>query len=125
LLLPTVIGIPIIFFAFDIEAVKLAIILIIVSVISIFCTIFLLESTIEKVFMLIKLHKLEKVSIVSHLAASVSHEVRNPLTVTKGFIQLLKAKYHDTEDRKYFELALDELKAAETIIRGSKLTALN
>jgi two-component system sporulation sensor kinase B len=31
----------------------------------------------------------EKLSVISQLAASISHEVRNPLTVVKGFIQLL------------------------------------
>ena len=33
--------------------------------------------------------KAEKLKMVSHLAASISHEVRNPLTVSRGFIQLL------------------------------------
>ena len=37
-----------------------------------------------------KLIKMEKMEIVSQLAASISHEVRNPLTVVKGFTQLLK-----------------------------------
>ena len=33
--------------------------------------------------------KAEKFQMVNHLAASISHEVRNPLTVSRGFIQLL------------------------------------
>jgi two-component system, sporulation sensor kinase B len=114
--LPTLIGIPIAFFVLDAESVKVAIFLIIVSLISMICTIYLLESTLEKTYMMIELHKMEKESIVSHLAASVSHEVRNPLTVTKGFIQLLRDKYSHTEDKVYFELALEELKNAEIII---------
>ena len=36
-----------------------------------------------------KLIKAEKLQMVSHLAASMSHEVRNPLTAVRGFIQLL------------------------------------
>lgn len=114
--LPTIIGMPIVFFFLNVESVKAAIFLLIVSLIGMICTIYLLENTIEKTYMMIELHKMEKESIVSHLAASVSHEVRNPLTVTKGFIQLLKDKYSDTEDRVYFELALEELKNAEVII---------
>lgn len=114
--LPTIIGMPIVFFFLNVESLKVAIFLVIVSLIGMICTIYLLENTIEKTYMMIELHKMEKESIVSHLAASVSHEVRNPLTVTKGFIQLLKDKYSDTEDRVYFELALEELKNAEVII---------
>ncbi|MCA1065673.1 HAMP domain-containing histidine kinase [Rossellomorea aquimaris] len=33
--------------------------------------------------------KFEKMQVVSHLAASMSHEVRNPLTTVKGFLQLI------------------------------------
>lgn len=113
---PTIIGIPIAFLVLDVESVKVAIFLVIVSLIGMICTIYLLENTIEKTYMMIELHKMEKESIVSHLAASVSHEVRNPLTVTKGFIQLLRDKYRDTEDKDYFELALEELNNAEMII---------
>ena len=46
----------------------------------------------DAVLMRSKLIKMEKMEIVSQLAASISHEVRNPLTVVKGFTQLLKHK---------------------------------
>lgn len=36
-----------------------------------------------------KLLKAEKIEIVSHLASSISHEVRNPLTVVRGFLQMI------------------------------------
>lgn len=42
----------------------------------------------DAVLMRSKLIKMEKMEIVSQLAASISHEVRNPLTVVKGFTQL-------------------------------------
>lgn len=34
--------------------------------------------------------KSDKIEVVSQLVMSVSHEVRNPLTVTRGFLQMLK-----------------------------------
>ena len=43
--------------------------------------------------------KAEKLQMVNHLAASISHEVRNPLTVSRGFIQLLSEET-DPEKRK-------------------------
>ncbi len=115
-ILPFLIGIPFAYYLIGAEAVKLSILLIVITQLSIFCCIYIMENTIEKIRMVIELHKLEKETIVSHLAASVSHEVRNPLTVTKGFLQLLKEKYKDTEDQPYFTMALDELKNAEMII---------
>ena len=35
-----------------------------------------------------KIQNSEKLSVIGHLAASIAHEVRNPLTTIKGFIQL-------------------------------------
>lgn len=62
--------------------------------------------------------KSDKIEVVSHLAASVSHEVRNPLTVTRGFLQMLKDP-SIAEDKRIFYLntAIEELDRAETIIK--------
>jgi two-component system sporulation sensor kinase B len=55
--------------------------------------------------------------VVSQLAASISHEVRNPLTVVKGFIELLKDPDLPGDVREqYFQFVTTELKSAETII---------
>jgi two-component system, sporulation sensor kinase B len=62
-----------------------------------------------------QLHKAEKFSIVSELAASIAHEVRNPLTVVRGFIQLAQEKI-DLQEKKYLRTAIDELDRAEHII---------
>ncbi|MBC6973359.1 HAMP domain-containing histidine kinase [Bacillus sp. Xin] len=64
-----------------------------------------------------KLVKMEKMEIVSQLAASISHEVRNPLTVVKGFTQLLKTPDLSQESREqYIEHILGELNRAQVII---------
>ncbi|MED0827000.1 HAMP domain-containing sensor histidine kinase [Bacillus pacificus] len=61
--------------------------------------------------------KLIKMEIVSQLAASISHEVRNPLTVVKGFTQLLKTSNLTPESRdKYIDHILEELNRAQEII---------
>ncbi|GAA3322791.1 hypothetical protein GCM10020331_044080 [Ectobacillus funiculus] len=53
--------------------------------------------------------------IISELAASVAHEVRNPLTVVRGFIQLFQ-RAEDIKNKEYLELVLTELDRAEHII---------
>ncbi|HDR7385896.1 sensor histidine kinase [Bacillus toyonensis] len=71
----------------------------------------------DAVFMRSKLIKMEKMEIVSQLAASISHEVRNPLTVVKGFTQLLKTPNLSPESRdEYIEHILEELNRAQEII---------
>jgi two-component system, sporulation sensor kinase B len=59
----------------------------------------------------------EKMEVVSHLAASISHEVRNPLTASRGFMQLLEQHHLPLEKRKeYIRIAIEELDRAEAII---------
>ncbi|QHS22509.1 sporulation kinase [Virgibacillus sp. MSP4-1] len=61
----------------------------------------------------------EKVDAVSQLAASVTHEVKNPLTTVKGFLQILHEKdYISDKDQSYLRLSIDELERAEFIIRN-------
>ncbi|RUT30587.1 sensor histidine kinase [Paenibacillus zeisoli] len=62
-----------------------------------------------------ELQRSEKMEIISELAASVAHEVRNPLQVTRGFLQLLAEK-QQTQDKIYLNMALDELDRASGII---------
>ena len=62
-----------------------------------------------------ELERNEKLKIVSQLAASVAHEVRNPLTVVKGFLQLMSESVDDKK-KGYLSIALSELERAEFII---------
>ena len=63
-----------------------------------------------------KLIKAEKTQMVSHLAASISHEVRNPLTASRGFIQMLGEDIPGEARNKYAQIALQELDRATEVI---------
>ncbi|OAH59612.1 MULTISPECIES: sensor histidine kinase [Bacillaceae] len=64
-----------------------------------------------------EIRKFEKLKTVSELAASISHEVRNPLTVTKGFIQLLRdPDLTEGEKKLYINFSMEALNKAEATI---------
>lgn len=78
----------------------------------------LFETIIQNFYLLKRVIKAEKLEVVSHLAASISHEVRNPLTTTKGFLQLLRDDEISREKRdEYIKISLDELDRATNIIK--------
>ena len=54
--------------------------------------------------------------MVNHLAASISHEVRNPLTVSRGFIQLLSEETDSEKRKEFVDISLQELDRATDII---------
>ncbi|GAB3066592.1 ATP-binding protein [Virgibacillus ainsalahensis] len=55
----------------------------------------------------------EKMSVAGQLAAGIAHEIRNPLTSMKGFLQLLQAGVKGNEE--YYNIMLDEIVKMETI----------
>ncbi|MGZ4164410.1 MAG: PAS domain-containing protein, partial [Tumebacillaceae bacterium] len=46
----------------------------------------------------------EKLSIAGHLAAGIAHEIRNPLTAIKGFVQFIKSS--ENPKPEYFDIML-------------------
>ncbi|MEH7180196.1 HAMP domain-containing sensor histidine kinase [Neobacillus vireti] len=59
----------------------------------------------------------ERLKTTGQLAAAVAHEIRNPLTVVKGFLQLFEQDSSFSDDRKgQFSLMIDELNTAEQVI---------
>lgn len=55
----------------------------------------------------------EKLNVAGKLAAGIAHEVRNPLTVVKGFIQLMREQ---TDKKTYFDIIQSEVDRIEIIL---------
>lgn len=60
--------------------------------------------------------RLERLNVAGQMAAGISHEVRNPMTTVRGFLQLLKAKEEYKKDTEYFDLMIEELDRANSIM---------
>ncbi|MHB8125753.1 MAG: ATP-binding protein [Desulfitobacteriaceae bacterium] len=63
----------------------------------------------------IEMARLDRLNLIGEMAASISHEVRNPMTTVKGFLQLLKNK-QESRDKEYFDLMIEELDRANSIL---------
>ncbi len=61
--------------------------------------------------------KTEKLSAVGQLAASVAHEIRNPLTSVKGFIQLLEKDENFSTKTPFLSIMLSEIDRMDAIIK--------
>ncbi len=80
--------------------------------------IFMAEHIKNQHLLLLRLIRSEKAEVASHLASSISHEVRNPLTASRGFLQLLSESSDIPEKEKaYIDLAISEIDSADHIIR--------
>ncbi|WP_409302978.1 ATP-binding protein [Peribacillus sp. SCS-155] len=76
-----------------------------------------IENVNEQVMIRDELQRADKLNVISQLAASVAHEVRNPMTSVRGFLQLIsKDENLHASQRDYIRIALDELSHAQSII---------
>lgn len=63
-----------------------------------------------------EMQKLDGLNLIGQMAASIAHEIRNPMTTVRGFLQLLGSKAGLKEFEAYFELMVEELDRANSII---------
>jgi two-component system, sporulation sensor kinase E len=69
----------------------------------------------EKKEMEEQLRKSDTLNVVGELAAGIAHEIRNPMTALKGFIQLLQSSIKE-DFSMYFNVITSELQRIESII---------
>lgn len=60
--------------------------------------------------------RMDQMNLVGEMAASIGHEVRNPMTTVRGFLQLLGESNNFDKYRNYIPLMISELDRANQII---------
>jgi len=68
----------------------------------------------ELEFLRNEIGNLERLKLVGQMAASIAHEIRNPLATIRGFVQLLQ-KERET-GKEYYNIIIEELDRANSII---------
>lgn len=63
-----------------------------------------------------ELARLDRLNLVGEMAAGIGHEVRNPMTTVRGFLQLYRNKEAFIQYKGSFDLMIDELDRANSII---------
>jgi two-component system sporulation sensor kinase B len=79
--------------------------------------VFIINNLDKQIYYYKHIQSAERLNVVSQLAASVAHEVRNPMTSIKGFLQLIKKENNlNASQHKYINISLSELDRAEAVI---------
>lgn len=60
--------------------------------------------------------RLAQLNLVGEMAAGIAHEIRNPMTSVRGFLQLLGDKEECSRYKNYFDMMISELDRANSII---------
>ncbi|WP_455565874.1 ATP-binding protein [Paenibacillus dendritiformis] len=67
---------------------------------------------------------MERLHLVGQMAASITHEIRNPMAVIRGFMQLIQEKSPDNM-KDYYRIVMDEIDRANGIINDFLALAQN
>jgi len=60
--------------------------------------------------------RLDRLNLIGEMAAGIGHEIRNPMTTVRGFLQFLGAKKACAGYKDFFDLMIEELDRANAII---------
>lgn len=90
---------------------------IVINILTVLLSLYLIEGMIERFKMKEKIHRAEKFMVTCELAASIAHEIRNPLTTVYGFMQMFsKNEISETQKDDYLQVMLMELERAQLVI---------
>lgn len=80
------------------------------------CILSFVHDLTERKQMEIEISRLDRLNLVGEMAASIGHEIRNPMTTVRGYLQLLRENPAYIDDLECMDLMLEELDSANEII---------
>lgn len=63
-----------------------------------------------------EINHLDRLHLIGQMAASICHEIRNPMTAVRGFLQMLGQQDKFAEEKEVFALMIEELDRANGIL---------
>lgn len=63
-----------------------------------------------------ELSRLERLNLIGQMSAGIGHELRNPMTTVRGFLQMLGNNESDSKKLEYYTVMIEELDRANSII---------
>lgn len=80
------------------------------------CRLSILKDISEKKRYELEIARLDRLNLVGKMAASIGHEIRNPMTSVRGFLQMFNAQENTSDKKVYYDLMIEELDRANAII---------
>lgn len=88
----------------------------IIKISDIVCRILAFQDISAKKEMEANIARLDRLNLIGEMAAGIGHEIRNPMTAIRGFLQMLSQKDEYANDLMFFDLMIEELDRANDII---------
>lgn len=101
---------------FNLESLKVQLIHLVFVLVITWSFTLLIETIREIHQMRIEMQNTEKFRVISELTSVFAHEIRNPMQVTRGFLQLLDDPDLPDKKKEYIQLSIEELDRANAII---------
>jgi two-component system, sporulation sensor kinase E len=87
------------------------------------CFLTVFQDITEKRLIEENLARLDRLNLIGQTAASIGHEIRNPLTSVRGFLQMMGETTEGAQFKDYFDIIIEELDRANFILSEFLLLA--